>query len=73
MALATSTPHPRSRQEAGEGTQFVLVVLAIALVLVTGAVLFRLLQPRYVSALEKLLTAATQRKWRGPGEETSPA
>jgi hypothetical protein len=51
----------------------VLVVLAIALVLVTGAVLFRLLQPRYVSALEKLLTAATQRKWRGPGEETSPA
>jgi hypothetical protein len=28
----------------------VLVVLAIALVLVTGAVLFRLLQPRYVSA-----------------------
>jgi hypothetical protein len=31
-------------------TQFVLLVLAIALVLVTGAVLFRLLQPRYVSA-----------------------
>jgi hypothetical protein len=31
-------------------TQFVLLVLAIALVLVAVAVLFRLLQPRYVSA-----------------------